>query len=177
MTSPQEAVTAYLQALHEEAGSPSRRKLSEMAGISDSTVADALNGVRVPTWRTLEPLVKALGGDPEDLRPIWLLCKGPQAEQLKPPRDRSDAVTEGPWHVVENDVIGGWAISTAVTPVSMQRGVVIADFMRREDAEFCVLMRNKLGTATTPEHVRSAPTDQIGVGGDGVLYLRPQAPD
>jgi hypothetical protein len=172
MTTPQEAVTAYLQALHEEAGSPSQRKLSEMAGISNSTVADALNGARVPTWRTLEPLVKALGGDPEDLRPIWLLCKGPQLETVKNAPKRSDAVTEGPWHVVENDVIGGWAVSTAVTPVSMQRGAIIADFMRRGDAEFCVNMRNKLAAGSTPEHVRSAPTGQIGVGDDGILYLR-----
>jgi hypothetical protein len=52
--------------------------------------------------------------------------------------------------------------------------VVIADSMRREDAEFCVHMRNKIAAASTPELVRSAPTSQIAIEEDGTLYLRSQ---
>jgi len=174
MANPQEAIAAHLSALREEAGSPSLRALAAQAGgaVSETTIGEVLKGSRIPTWKKLEPVVKALGGDPDEVHPIWLLCQEPGAEQAKPPRKRSEAVTDGPWYVVENDVIGGWSISTAVTPVSMGRGVVIADFMRRVDAELCVRARNNVAAGATPEIVRSAPTSQLRVAEDGALHLK-----
>ena len=53
-------------------------------------------------------------------------------------------LTAGPWFVTEEDLVGGWAVRTVPEPPSTGHGVTIADFMRREDAEFCVAVRNGL---------------------------------
>lgn len=53
-----------LQSLREEAGRPTIMRLAETAGISKSVVGDALGGQRLPTAKTVERLVTALGADP-----------------------------------------------------------------------------------------------------------------
>lgn len=57
-----------LRALRLRAGSPTLTRLQADSGISKSGISDALNGKALPSARTLDGLVRALGGDPAD----WL---------------------------------------------------------------------------------------------------------
>ncbi|GAA1454186.1 hypothetical protein [Nocardiopsis tropica] len=49
---------------------------------------------------------------------------------------RASAATEGPWYPVANDLVGGWCVSQQDAPPSQSRGGSVADFIRREDAEW-----------------------------------------
>jgi hypothetical protein len=65
-----------LRGWHLAAGRPSTRAISRdmtAAGtpVSHTTVADALNGTRVPSWPLLEALVAYLGGDIAETRSLW----------------------------------------------------------------------------------------------------------
>ncbi|WP_271985332.1 DUF2690 domain-containing protein [Pseudoclavibacter terrae] len=68
-----------LQSLREQAGRPTIVRLAESAGISKSVVGDALGGNRLPTAKTVERLVTALGADPAP----WLERR---SELVAPPR-------------------------------------------------------------------------------------------
>ena len=59
--------------LHLQAGKPSARAIARALGsISHTTVTEALNGRRVPSWPVLARIVKALGGDEEAFQRIWM---------------------------------------------------------------------------------------------------------
>jgi transcriptional regulator with XRE-family HTH domain len=52
-----------LRRLRLEAGNPTLLHLQEESGVSKSALSDALNGKQLPSERTLDSLVRALGGD------------------------------------------------------------------------------------------------------------------
>jgi hypothetical protein len=71
------ALAGQLSQLHAQAGRPSTRKIAELtrhAGgqISHTTVHELLAGTRFPTWPALSNVVKALNGDEEHFRALWL---------------------------------------------------------------------------------------------------------
>lgn len=84
-------------------------------------------------------------------------------------------LTAGPWFVTEEDLVGGWAVRTVPEPPSTGHGVTIADFMRREDAEFCVAVRNDLVLPrNAPLAVRGAFVSDITIDKNGWLWLKPK---
>lgn len=86
-------------------------------------------------------------------------------------------LTVGPWFVTEEDLVGGWAVRTVPEPPSTGRGVTIADFMRREDAEFCAAVRNQLGPPRrAPIALRGAFVSDLYIDNDGDLHLKPEQP-
>ncbi|MGP4113971.1 helix-turn-helix domain-containing protein [Streptomyces sp. 4N509B] len=52
------------------------RALGEEAGVSASYVSRVLSGERRPSWRVTECLVRACGGDPADVLPLWVDARG-----------------------------------------------------------------------------------------------------
>jgi DNA-binding PadR family transcriptional regulator len=82
-------------------------------------------------------------------------------------------LTAGPWFVTEEDLVGGWAVRTVPESPSTGHGVTIADFMRREDAEFCVAVRNGLVLSrNAPAGVRGALTSDMAIDKNGWLWLK-----
>ncbi len=72
-TGPTAQLARALQSLHAAKGAPSVRALARKIGdVSHTTVADALAGRRVPSWQVLEGIVRALDGDAEPFRQLWL---------------------------------------------------------------------------------------------------------
>lgn len=87
--------------------------------------------------------------------------------------DHHPHVLVGPWFVTEEDLVGGWAVRTVPEPPSTGHGVTIADFMRREDAEFCASARNNLLLPRpAPIGVRGARTSDITIDQNGWLWLK-----
>lgn len=68
---------AALRDLHLHAGEPSTREIARSTGdaISHDTVHRILKGKGLPRWRPLELVVKALGGDVEDFRALWVAAR------------------------------------------------------------------------------------------------------
>ena len=66
-----------LRGLHRYAGEPSTRKIAAAAGkISHSAVHSALSGhSRVPAWPIVDEIVKALGGDIDKFRDLWMRAR------------------------------------------------------------------------------------------------------
>ncbi|MGW7521122.1 helix-turn-helix domain-containing protein [Streptomyces sp. NPDC054796] len=63
---------AALRGLYLAAQCPGEECVSEAAGaLSPETVADVLAGELVPRWPEMALLVRALGGCPADIRPLW----------------------------------------------------------------------------------------------------------
>jgi hypothetical protein len=52
------------------------RALAQNVSISHTTVADALNGKRVPSWGTVESLVRQLGGNEKEFTRLWQAASG-----------------------------------------------------------------------------------------------------
>lgn len=70
------ALTAALRKLHHAAGLPTIRELAAQvvnAGgrISHVAVHSMLSGNNVPRWENLDQVVRALHGDPQELRSLW----------------------------------------------------------------------------------------------------------
>jgi hypothetical protein len=63
--------------LYLHAGEPSMREIAHSTGdaISRDTVHRILRCERVPRWRPLELVVKALGGDVEAFRALWVSAR------------------------------------------------------------------------------------------------------
>jgi hypothetical protein len=65
-------LAARLGEWHVAAGAPSTRAIATGIGIgSHSTVAEALNGHRIPSWPILSGIVQYLGGDLDEARALW----------------------------------------------------------------------------------------------------------
>ncbi|MER5640493.1 Crp/Fnr family transcriptional regulator [Kitasatospora sp. NPDC002227] len=66
-----------LDLLHRRAGSPSVRALARLTGplLSHDTVHRVLRTRSVPSWTSLEPVVRALDGDPEQFRELWTAAR------------------------------------------------------------------------------------------------------
>ena len=60
-----------------QAGSPTYRGMAIEAGVSHTTIHDTFSGVRMPTWRTLQPIVETIGGDVEEARDLYAGTKPP----------------------------------------------------------------------------------------------------
>ena len=67
-----EGFAAVLCELRTSAGKPSFREMSGRSrAISHTTLHDAVQGHRLPSWPTTAEFVKACGGDPADYRERW----------------------------------------------------------------------------------------------------------
>lgn len=66
--------TLAVRRLYHEAGTPTTRAVARRTGhrISHNTVASILKGSAFPRWATVELLVRALHGEPEDLYRVWV---------------------------------------------------------------------------------------------------------
>jgi DNA-binding phage protein len=66
-----------LRDLHLHAGEPSTRAIARSAGraVSHDTVNRVLRGDGLPSWTSLEFVVKALGGDVEAFRKLWVSAR------------------------------------------------------------------------------------------------------
>lgn len=63
---------AQLRELRASVGSPSFREMSRRSGaISYTTLHDAVQGIRLPSWATTAEFVKACGADPATYRSQW----------------------------------------------------------------------------------------------------------
>jgi Ig-like domain-containing protein/helix-turn-helix protein len=73
-----EAFAAMLRSLRESVGNPSFREMSGRSrAISHTTLHEAAQGHRLPSWATTAEFVKACGADPAEYRERWR-----QADQL-----------------------------------------------------------------------------------------------
>ncbi|WP_075004094.1 helix-turn-helix domain-containing protein [Streptacidiphilus jiangxiensis] len=61
----------YLKRLLQKSGKPTYRRLGHQIGYGRTTVSDAFQGRRLPSWDVTEPLVRALGGDVAEARRLW----------------------------------------------------------------------------------------------------------
>ena len=90
-----------LIALHSQAGRPSMREISRLAGrgkISPSTVHNLFRSSRVPRWEFLEQVVRALGGagDREEFLDLWQAAWRAENEVETPRAGPANAVpTQG----------------------------------------------------------------------------------
>jgi predicted nucleotide-binding protein len=73
---PAGELAAALQSVRARAGMPSFRTIAQRAGtISHTTVADALAGNRVPSWKVISAFVRACEGDEDEIRRKWLSAR------------------------------------------------------------------------------------------------------
>jgi len=74
-------VFAALHELHLRSGAPSGRNLARLTRhqVGHSTVSGVLAGTKVPDWRVLSVMVRALGGDEEEFRALWVQCMSGEA--------------------------------------------------------------------------------------------------
>lgn len=68
---PLERFAAELRNLRLRAGQPSYRVLMDRTRFGRTTLSEALNGNRMPTWDVTRALVTALGGDESEWRTRW----------------------------------------------------------------------------------------------------------
>ena len=101
---------AVLRELRESAGNPSFREMStRSSAISHTTLHEAAQGNRLPSWATTVEFVKACGADPADYRERWQQADAVlrsrvapgapiEADALMPPSDppADTAPVEGP---------------------------------------------------------------------------------
>ncbi|MET8646454.1 helix-turn-helix transcriptional regulator [Streptomyces sp. NPDC004074] len=66
-------LNAALRGLYLAASSPSPERIHETSGgtLSVLTIQDILRGRLVPDWKTTVAFVRAVGGTPADIRPLW----------------------------------------------------------------------------------------------------------
>lgn len=70
-----------LRRLHLVAGEPSMRAIARSTGtLSHDTVRRVLNGPALPQWEPLELVVRALNGDVETFRGLWVAARGAMDE-------------------------------------------------------------------------------------------------
>ncbi len=88
------AIAEFADELHRlrvSAGSPSFRKMASLSGcISHTTLAEAVKGLRFPSWETTQEFVKACRGIEADWRARWESAKKditPEAPAPAPPLD------------------------------------------------------------------------------------------
>lgn len=82
-----ETFAGVLSDLRDSVGRPSFRVMSGRSGaISHTTLHEAAQGNRLPSWETTVEFVKACGGDPADYRIPWQ-----RAEQVVVPRAAAEA--------------------------------------------------------------------------------------
>lgn len=68
-----EPETVAVRAWQALAAMPSTRAIGKCAGVSHVTVADALNGTRVPSWKVLEKIAVCLGEIPANCAACGLM--------------------------------------------------------------------------------------------------------
>ncbi|WP_228031343.1 tetratricopeptide repeat protein [Streptomyces phyllanthi] len=66
-----------LSALHLASGELSTREISKRSHgtVSHTTAHQVLRGSTLPSWRSLEPVVLALGGSANDFKPLWIKAR------------------------------------------------------------------------------------------------------
>ena len=82
---PHRDLVGALHRLHDEAGRPSLRTIARRAGCSHTTVHHLFTHPRPPAWSLLAEVVEAMGGEPADVRDLWLAATADGARHLPPP--------------------------------------------------------------------------------------------
>jgi tetratricopeptide (TPR) repeat protein len=101
MHDPVRALFEEIRLLHRQAGEPSSRTIARGLGrgvLSHSTVNAVLRGSRVPHWGPLELVVRALGGDLERFKVLWLDARGAEDAASGTPRVASPSSLVGRRH-------------------------------------------------------------------------------
>lgn len=70
---PRQLFFQAMRQLRVQAGSPGIRGIAERSrgGVSRQTVADVMRGMHVPRWHYVQATVEALGGNVDQVRPLW----------------------------------------------------------------------------------------------------------
>ncbi|WSQ15126.1 helix-turn-helix domain-containing protein [Streptomyces sp. NBC_01231] len=86
-------LNAALRGLYLAAASPSPARIHEASAgkLSESTVKEMLGGRLVPDWKTTVAFVRAVGGTPADVRPLWEAVHYAFLVFLDPAEDASSA--------------------------------------------------------------------------------------
>jgi DNA repair exonuclease SbcCD ATPase subunit len=83
---PAAELKRQLQRLHRESGEPSLRAIAARTGaVAHTTVREVLRGERLPRWGPTELVIEAIGGDPEQFRPLWVAARDRRDPQPEPP--------------------------------------------------------------------------------------------
>lgn len=99
-----------LSGLRDSVGRPSFRVMAGRSrAISHTTLHEAVQGHRLPSWGTTAQFVQACGADPEDYRERWeqanrLVGSAGAAWSAAPPAPRAASAAEGAAHRVRIDV-------------------------------------------------------------------------
>ncbi|MFI9123282.1 tetratricopeptide repeat protein [Streptomyces bikiniensis] len=74
-----------LRRLHRLSGEPSTREIARRThgALSHTTVGQTLRGDQIPSWRSVELIVNALGGDSEEFRGMWVAARDEQDGRSK----------------------------------------------------------------------------------------------
>jgi hypothetical protein len=64
--------SAALRELRRNEGQPSLRDIAARADVSHTTVHSMLHGDSFPAWKRAEAVIRALGGDVDAFRSLWL---------------------------------------------------------------------------------------------------------
>ncbi len=92
-----ERFAAELAALREAAGRPSFRVMSgRSCAISHTTLHEASQGHRLPSWETTVEYVRACGADPEDFRERWEHARRRTSRTRAPGRRRATPAPQQP---------------------------------------------------------------------------------
>jgi transcriptional regulator with XRE-family HTH domain len=72
-----------LRGLWQDAGRPAMRALARDLAFSHTTVAEAINGTRIPSMAKLKRIVEELDGDWEEFKPLYpeVAVTRPQAQR------------------------------------------------------------------------------------------------
>ncbi|GAB1509826.1 hypothetical protein JCM33774_18670 [Actinophytocola sp. KF-1] len=83
-------LVAALQSLHVQAGKPSMRSIATAVGdVSHTTVSEAINGKRIPSWPIVRSIVRYLNGDEESFHQLWVAANvDPAAADVERRRDQ-----------------------------------------------------------------------------------------
>ncbi|MEV6594750.1 helix-turn-helix domain-containing protein [Streptomyces acidicola] len=84
-----------LRGLYLAAASPPYSRIHDASGqaLSVPVIKDILNGQLVPEWKTTVTFVRALGGTPADIRPLWEAVHYAFLVVMDPPDDDTDPPT------------------------------------------------------------------------------------
>lgn len=95
-----DAYIRAIQLLHQQADSPAVRAVALVAGTSHSSVHDIVTGRRLPSWAIVAQVVRALGGEPLDVHPLWRAAHQ-ELHPIKSTPPRPDKMRPIDWEIIQ----------------------------------------------------------------------------